>query len=256
MRRGKLVAFILIVVLIILVQPNVYPTIKHIIYPKSFEEQITTNNNVESDKTLNKELVKEKYSGTQVIKVNNNVPTFTKGELTLNGKDHWKKFSNLDILNRVGTAETLISVKSLPTKSRGDISNIKPTGFKQKKITFNGKSDYLYNRCHLIAFELSGENDNPKNLFTGTRALNANDNNRQQSMVYYEDMIKNYVKQTNHHVLYQVTPIFSGVDLVAKGVRLQGRSIEDNQISFNVYIFNVQPGYQINYLTGKSIKEK
>ena len=75
-------------------------------------------------------------------------------------------------------------------------------------------------------------------------------------MVYYEDMIKNYVKQTNHHVLYQVTPIFSGMDLVAKGVRLQGRSIEDNQISFNVYIFNVQPGYQINYLTGNSMKEK
>ena len=167
-----------------------------------------------------------------------------------------EKFSNLDILNRVGTAETLISVKSLPTKSRGNISNIKPTGFKQKKIIFNGKFDYLYNRCHLIAFELSGENDNPKNLFTGTRALNANDGNRQQSMVYYEDMIKNYVKQTNHHVLYQVTPIFSGMDLVAKGVRLQGRSIEDNQISFNVYIFNVQPGYQINYLTGNSMKEK
>ena len=92
MRKGKLVAFVLIVALIILVQPNVYPTIKHIIYPKSFEEQITTNNNVESDKTLNKELVKEKYSGTQVIKVNNNVPTFTKDELTLNGKDHWKSF--------------------------------------------------------------------------------------------------------------------------------------------------------------------
>lgn len=256
MRKGKLIAFILIVVTILLVQPRVFPTIKQIIYPRSFEEQITTDRNLKSDKELNKELTELKYSGNQVIEVNNNKPTFTKEELDIKGQDHWKKFSNLDVLNRVGTAETLISSESLPTKPREDISHVKPTGFKQKKITFNGKQDYLYNHCHLIAFELSGENDNPKNLFTGTRALNANNTDKKQSMVYYEDLIKNYVKQTNHHVLYQVTPIFNGMDLVAKGVRLQAQSIEDGQISFNVYIFNTQPGYRINYLTGNSEKEK
>lgn len=142
----------------------------------------------------------------------------------------------------------------MPTEDRESISSITPTGWKNKKIIFNGKEDYLYNRSHLIGFQLSGENANAKNLFTGTRALNANFEDEQSSMVYYENKIANYIKNTNHHVRYRVTPIFRNVELVARGVRMEAQSIEDDEISFDVYIFNIQPGYKINYLTGSSQK--
>ena len=126
----------------------------------------------------------------------------------------------------------------------------------EKKVIHpqTGKEDYLYNRSHLIGFQLSGENANAKNLFTGTRALNANFEDEQSSMVYYENKIANYIKNTNHHVRYRVTPIFRNVELVARGVRMEAQSIEDDEISFDVYIFNIQPGYKINYLTGSSQK--
>lgn len=255
MKKGKLFIFIAVVSFIVLVQPGVFKTVSQALFPRSFSEQVTKKQVLSSDKDINKSLAKKKFEGKQVIEVNNNIPTLNTDSLDVKNKNHWKEFSNLDILNRVGSAEALISFESLPTKKRGDISKVIPTGWKNKRITFNGKKDFLYNRCHLIAFELSGENANAKNLFTGTRALNANDTNRSQSMVYYEDMIKNYVKTTHHRVLYQVTPIFYGVDLVAKGVRMQAKSIEDNQISFDIFVFNVQPGYQINYLDGTSEKE-
>ncbi|MCW0990706.1 DNA/RNA non-specific endonuclease, partial [Streptococcus anginosus] len=127
-----------------------------------------------------------------------------------------------------------------------------PSGWKNKKIIFNGKKDYLYNRSHLIAFELSGENANVKNLFTGTRALNANFSAEKNSMVYYENIIAQYIKTTGHHVRYRVTPLFKNVELVCRGVRIEAQSIEDQTISFDIYIFNVQPNYEINYLTGTS----
>ncbi len=255
MRKGKLFIFIAVVACIILVQPGVFQTVKQVLFPRSFSEQVTKKQDFSSDEDINKSLAKKKFEGKQVIEVNNNVPTLNTDSSDVKNKNHWKKFSDLDILNRVGPAEVLISFESLPTKKREDISKIIPTGWKNKRIVFNGKKDYLYNRCHLIAFELSGENANVKNLFTGTRALNANDADRAQSMVYYEDMIKNYVRTKHHRVLYQVTPIFYGVDLVVKGVRMQAKSIEDDQISFDIFIFNVQPGYQINYLDGSSEKE-
>jgi len=255
MKKGKLFLFLAVVTFIILVQPGVFQTVSQALFPRSFSEQVTKKQVLSSDKDINKSLAKKKFEGKQVIEVNNNIPTLDTDSSDVKNKNHWKKFSDLDILNRVGPAETLISFESLPNKKREDISKVTPTGWKNKRIIFDGKKDYLYNRCHLIAFELSGENANAKNLFTGTRALNANDADRAQSMVYYEDMIKSYVKATHHRVLYQVTPIFYGVDLVAKGVRMQAKSIEDNQISFDIFIFNVQPGYQINYLDGTSEKE-
>ncbi|GFG48178.1 hypothetical protein ScFU97_15170 [Streptococcus canis] len=125
-----------------------------------------------------------------------------------------------------------------------------------EKITFNGKTDYLYNRCHLIAYELTGQNDNPNNLFTGTRSLNANFQDQASSMLYYENLIADYMKQTGHHVRYRVTPLFRKLELVARGVRLEAQSVEDDIISFDVYLFNRQPNYQINYLTGSSEKIK
>lgn len=255
MKQGKLFVFLVVVAFIIFVQPGVFKITKQVLLPRSFSEQVTKKQTLNSDKDINKNLARKEFEGKQVIKVNNNIPTLNTDSLDVKNKNHWKKFSDLDILNRVGVAETLISFESLPNKKREDISKIIPTGWKNKQIVFNGKKDYLYNRCHLIAFELSGENANVRNLFTGTRALNTNDADRAQSMVYYEDMIKNYVKTTHNRVLYQVTPIFYGIDLVAKGVRMQAKSIEDDQISFDVFVFNVQPGYQINYLDGSSEKE-
>ncbi len=143
----------------------------------------------------------------------------------------------------------------MPTSEREDISSVKPTGWKNKKITFNGKQDYLYNRSHLIGFQLSGENANIRNLFTGTRSLNANFQDEASSMVYYENLVASYIKQTGHHVRYRVTPIFKHVELVARGVRMEAQSIEDDAVSFDIYIFNIQPGYELDYLTGTSKKE-
>lgn len=255
MRQGKLFIIVVVVILIILVQPNVFKTVKQVLLPRSFSDQIVGKHEQASEQELNKILADKVFEGQRVIQVNNNVPVFTQEELSLKN-DHWKKFSELDILNRVGQAEALISQRSLPKNERGDISSVRPTGWKNKQIIFNGEPSYLYNRCHLIAFSLSGENANPKNLFTGTRALNADSANETQSMVYYEKMIANYIRQTDHHVLYRVTPIFKRFDLVAKGVRMEAKSIEDDQIAFDIFIFNVQPGYKINYLDGTSVKEK
>ncbi|MCC9713102.1 DNA-entry nuclease, partial [Streptococcus agalactiae] len=107
---------------------------------------------------------------------------------------------------------------------------------------------------HLIGFQLTGENINVKNLFTGTRALNANFDDEKSSMVYYENMVANYIKKTGHHVRYRVTPLFKNVELVARGIRMEAQSVEDDTVSFDIYIFNVQPGYDIDYLTGTSKK--
>ena len=185
----------------------------------------------------------------------NDKARFTTDELSLK-KGSWEKYSNLDFLNRVGVAEAMLGKDLMPTSEREDISSVEPTGWKNKKINFNGKQDYLYNRSHLIGFQLSGENANVKNLFTGTRALNADFKNEKSSMVYYENLVANYIRETEHHVRYRVTPIFKNVELVARGIRLEAQSIEDDTLSFDVYIFNIQPGYKINYLTGTSKKSQ
>ena len=158
------------------------------------------------------------------------------------------------MVNRVGVAEAMLGQELMPTEKRGDISSVKPTGWKNKKIIFNGQSDYLYNRSHLIGYQLTGQNANVKNLFTGTRALNANFDDEKNSMVYYENLVADYIKKTGHHVRYRVTPLFKNVELVCRGVRMEAQSVEDDTVSYDVYIFNVQPGYTINYLTGSSQK--
>ena len=203
--------------------------------------------------TQNEELKSKVFDGQHQVIVINEKAQFTIDELSLkNGS--WEKYSNLDLLNRVGVAEAMLGKDLMPTSEREDISSVEPTGWKNKKINFNGKQDYLYNRSHLIGFQLTGENANVKNLFTGTRALNANFKDEKSSMVYYENLVANYIKETGHHVRYRVTPIFKNVELVARGVRLEAQSIEDDTVSFDVYIFNVQPEYEINYLTGTSKK--
>lgn len=184
------------------------------------------------------------YDGThQEIEINQNKPTFTKEELSLE-KGTWESYSDIDHLNRVGQANAMLGKKMFPKEKRESLY-IDPTGWKQKKLS---DGQWLYNRSHLIGFQLTGQNNNIKNLMTGTRSLNT------PHMLAHENDIATYIKETNHHVRYRVTPHFEGEELVARGVQLEAQSIEDNQISFNVFIYNVQDGYTINYQTGQAKK--
>lgn len=178
-------------------------------------------------------------------KVNGNNASFTLEELKLN-REPWQTFSDLDSLNRVGVADALLHKSMMPSEPREDISMIYPTGWNQKKLE---DGNWLYNRSHLLGFQLTGENTNWKNLFTGTQELN------QIHMVKYENEIAQYLKSTNNHVRYRVTPIFTDTELVPRAIQLEAKSIEDKQINFNVLIPNIQTGIIIDYSTGKATKE-
>ncbi|MDN3201682.1 DNA/RNA non-specific endonuclease [Enterococcus faecalis] len=182
---------------------------------------------------------------SQVEIVNQNKPKFSSEELSI-AKGNWQIFSDLDSLNRVSEAKAMLHKNRMPTEERERLY-IKPTGWKQKKMK-NG--DYLYNRCHLIGYQLTGENNNPRNLMTGTRSFNT------PGMVEYENKVADYLRKTGNHFLYRVTPDFRGNELVARGVRIEAQSIEDSQLSVHVYVHNVQEGYTINYLTGESSVNK
>lgn len=187
------------------------------------------------------------FSGEPYTIVNGNVPFFGDGELT---DEPFESYSELDSLGRCGAAYANICADIMPTEERGKIGSVKPSGWQSVKYDFiSGK--YLYNRCHLIGFQLAGENANERNLITGTRYLNV------EGMLPFEDMTADYVKETENHVLYRVTPYFEGSDLVAKGVLMEARSVEDNGdgIMFNVFCYNVQPGVRIDYATGESEAE-
>lgn len=178
--------------------------------------------------------------------INDNQPQFTEEELTVY---LFEKYSPLDALGRCGVAFACVGTELMPTEERGSIGQVKPSGWQTVKYDeVDGK--YLYNRCHLIGFQLTGENANTKNLITGTRYMNV------EGMLPFENMIADYVKETENHVLYRVTPIFDGNDLVARGVQLEAKSIEDKGkgICFNVYVYNNQPGIIINYSNGKSAR--
>ncbi|MCF1684992.1 DNA/RNA non-specific endonuclease [Tetragenococcus halophilus] len=186
------------------------------------------------------------YNGEdEVVTLNKDQPFFTEEELSLE-EGVWQSFSNLDRMNRVGPANAMLHKKMMPTQERGDISEVYPSGWKQKKIT---GGQWLYNRSHLIGFQLTGEDDNWKNLFTGTQQMN------QGPMREYEEQLADYLKRTQNHVRYRVTPLFKENDLVPRGVEMEAQSIEDDQLQFNVYIYNIQDGYQINYETGTSKKD-
>lgn len=192
------------------------------------------------------DLTKLTYSGEQVISINGHNPGFTAEELSLkNGS--WQKYGDLDNLNRVTIAKAMLGKDLMPTKDRERLY-VNPTGYKNKKVQMNGHVDWLYNRSHLIGYQMTGQNNNLKNLMTGTRSLN------DPGMTKYENEIAEYLRTTNHHVLYYVQPIFKGNELVARGISLKAQSVEDSKIKFNIYIFNVQDGYEINYLDGTSRK--
>ncbi|WP_368285533.1 DNA/RNA non-specific endonuclease [Lacticaseibacillus rhamnosus] len=183
------------------------------------------------------------YTGQQEITVNNNDPAFSKNDLST-AKGAWATYSDLDSLNRVTDANALLNRSLMPSAKREPLT-WNPTGWHNKK-TAHG---WLYNRSHLIGYQLTGENNNPKNLMTGTQTLNS------PLMLAHEMDIAYYLKQSNdHYVRYEVKPIFRGNELVARGVQMRAQSIGDNTIHFNVYIFNVEPGYTINYDDGTSTK--
>ena len=186
------------------------------------------------------------YSGNPYIAINNNVPNFTDSEMTRT--DAFETYSNLDSLGRCGVAYANICNELMPTEERGEIGSIKPSGWHTANYHEYIDGNYLYNRCHLIGYQLSGENANEKNLITGTRYLNV------QGMLPFENEVADYVESTGNHVLYRVTPIFEGNNLVASGVLMEAYSVEDQGkgVMFNVYCYNVQPGIVIDYATGDS----
>lgn len=182
------------------------------------------------------------YEGEPYVEINGNTPDFTGAELTT---EAYETYSELDFLGRCGEAEACIGEELMPTEERESISEVKPTGWKNEKYE-NVDGGYLYNRCHLIGYQLSGENANEENLITGTRYMNV------EGMLPFEDMVADYVHETDNHVMYRVTPVFEGDDLVASGVQMEAESVEDEGegISFNVYVYNVQPDITIDYATG------
>ena len=184
------------------------------------------------------------FSGEPYVAVNGNEPSFLPGEMTTSS---YEVYSPLDGLGRCGAASACVGVDLMPTEERESIGQVKPSGWQTVKYDcVDGK--YLYNRCHLIGFQLTGENANKQNLITGTRYMNVD------GMLPFENMVADYVKETGNHVLYRVTPIYDGDALVAGGVQMEALSVEDKGtgISFNVYVYNVQPGVEIDYATGES----
>lgn len=184
------------------------------------------------------------YSGSPYVAVNENIPYFTDEELTTQS---FETYSELDSLGRCGVTYACIGQDLMPTEDRESISEVTPSGWNNKEYDFVD-GGWLYNRCHLIGFQLTGENANEKNLITGTRSMNVD------GMLLFENMTADYIKETGNHVMYRVTPVFEGDELVPRGVLMEGKSVEDNGegILFNVFVYNVQPGVEINYMTGDS----
>lgn len=190
----------------------------------------------------------EDFNGEPYVEVNENKPFFKKSDLKVK---EFESYAKPDSLGRCGTAVACVGEGLMPTKKRGSIGKVKPTGWQTVKYDFvDGR--YLYNRCHLIGYQLTGENANERNLITGTRYLNI------EGMLPFENLIADYVKETENHVLYRVTPVFVGKNLLSHGVLMEGYSIEDEGegVSFCVFAYNVQPGVSINYKNGKSKLDK
>ena len=211
------------------------------------QQEIATEENTKSEQsnTISLENIPE-YSGTAYVEINENIPEFTDEEKQ--NTTSFKKYSDLDFLGRCGVAFANVGQDIMPTEKREAIGMIKPSGWHTVKYPEIIKDRYLYNRCHLVGFQLVGTNADKRNLITGTRYLNVD------GMLLFENQVVDFVKETNYHVLYRVTPIFKDNELVARGVQMEGYSVEDKGkgICFNVYVYNVQPGITIDYVTGNS----
>lgn len=201
----------------------------------SLDEQETT------PQTSDDDLAKLTYQGQQIITVNNNQPGFSQADLST-ARGAWQHYGDLDSLNRATQADALLN-QSLMPKTKRERLTVNPTGWHNKRIS----SGWLYNRSHLIGYQLTGQNNNWKNLITATRSLN------DPAMVKYEDQVADYLKASpNHYVRYSVRPVFLGNELLARGVQMRAQSVGDNSVVYNVYIFNIQPGVSLNYADGTS----
>lgn len=238
----QILATILLIFLAIIIE-NYFPEIK------GYVGNLNGNTN-EPANTYSIEEIPQ-YKNSPYIELNGNKPNFTEADYT---RESFEKYSELDSLGRCGVAYANICRKTMPPlgDERGDISSVRPSGWKQKMYN----EEALYNRCHLIAYQLTDEDANELNLITGTRYFNV------EGMLPFENKVAEYIKSQrkneNKHVLYRVTPIFEGSNLVASGVQMEAYSVEDNGagICFNVYVYNVQPGITINYKTGESKEKK
>lgn len=228
----------------ILVIALTFVVVKFAPYLKTFMDNSTTNEITVSYATkLDLSLIPS-YTDKAYVKLNNNIPDFDDSLMTT---ESFEKYSDFDSLGRCGVAFANIGKDLMPTKERESIGMIKPSGWRISKYDFiDGK--YLFNRCHLIGYQLTGENANEKNLITGTRYLNVD------GMLPFENKVADYVKSTNNHVLYRVTPHFEGNNPIVSGIQIEAKSVEDNGkgIQFNVYCYNVQPRVKIDYATGEN----
>ncbi len=235
-RKNKQSSIYFIVALIIFLIVGVYEG-------KIVFQPIEDNSNVVNQASYDLASIPE-YSNANYVVLNNNEPNFTESDYTT---DSFERYSELDSLGRAKVAYANIGVDLMPTEERGSIGQVKPSGWHLVKYDIvNGK--YLYNRCHLIGFQLTGENANEKNLITCTRQMNT------VGMLEFENKVANYIKSTNNHVLYRVTPIYKDDNLLASGVVMEAYSVEDSGegIKFNVFVYNVQDGIDIDYKTGDS----
>lgn len=185
------------------------------------------------------------YTGSPFYEVNGNVPFFSNSDMT---STSYENYTDLDNLNRPGTAMACLGIETMPAENeiRGEIGIIKPAGWHTVKYPDVISDLYLYNRCHLIGWQLSGENANEKNLITGTRYLNVT------GMLPFENKTAEYIRNTGNHVLYRVTPMYTGSNLICNGLLMEAKSVEDDGLQFCVYCYNVQPGITIDYATGES----
>ncbi len=220
-----------------------YPQSTEAVYSDEEQQEQTEPEQLSAEVALSPDSLPA-YEGEPYIVLNDNEPLFSDTELSTTSYEH---YSELDALGRCGAAYACVGKDLMPTEERGDIGPVRPTGWHTVKYdVIDGR--YLYNRCHLIAYQLSGENANERNLITGTRYLNV------EGMLPFENMVADYVRETGNHVMYRVTPVFSGDELVARGVRMEAESVEDNGagIRFHVFCYNVQPEIEIDYATGDS----
>lgn len=210
----------------------------------SSKQKNINSEQVTEDKTKTTDITSLRYQGKAYTVINDNNPDFTESDMTT---DSYETYGELDEFGRCTTAYANIGRDLMPTEKRGTIGEVKPSGWQTVKYD-NVDGNYLYNRCHLIGYQLTGENANEKNLITGTRYLNV------EGMLPFENMVTDYIKETDNHVLYRVTPVFEGDNLVANGVHMEAKSVEDNGdgVLFNVFCFNVQPGISIDYSDGNS----
>ena len=235
---------------IIIEDSSITPEITEAVTPiitQIIEPGVSNNQDFEPTVSLSKGFILEDvpdFSGKPYYKVNNDVPFFTEDMLTT---DYYESYGKLDALGRCTSCIACIGEECMPTESRGTIGQYKPTGW--HTVKYKGiDGNYLYNRCHLIGYQLTAENSNPQNMITGTRYMNI------QGMLYWEDITAWYIRSTGNHVLYRSTPIFVGDELLARGVLIEAVSVEDNGagIQFCEFCYNVQPGVIINYATGDS----